>query len=177
MLARCNPRAELRVWRRAVRVPKAGRASRRTSVNDPIVLLKRDHQEVSKMLKQLAESNPGARRRQTVAKVTSALALHMQIEERLVYPLVAERVGQEEEHEAEIEHSLARESITKMNDLVDEDGFGAAVAMVTAGIKHHVKEEETQVFPQLKRNLDRDELAKLGDEVASAKKGRSRMTV
>jgi len=79
--------------------------------------------------------------------------------------------------EAEIEHSLARDGIAKMNDLVDEDGFGAAVAMVTAGIKHHVKEEETQVFPQLKRNLDREELAKLGEDVAAAKKGRNRMTV
>ncbi len=56
-----------------------------------------------------------------------------------------------------------------MNELVDEGGFGAAVAMVTAGIKHHVKEEETEIFPKLKAKLARDELAKLGDEVAAAK--------
>ena len=56
--------------------------------------------------------------------------------------------------------------------LVDEPGFGAEVAMLTAGIKHHVKEEETEVFPELKRKLDRDTLARLGDEVAKAKKAR-----
>ena len=44
-----------------------------------------------------------------------------------------------------------------MTKLVDEPGFGAVVAMVTAGIKHHVKEEETEVFPKLKENLERDE--------------------
>jgi hypothetical protein len=42
--------------------------------------------------------------------------------------------------------------------------------MVTAGIKHHVKEEETDVFPKLKAKLTRDELAALGDAVAAAKK-------
>jgi hypothetical protein len=39
-------------------------------------------------------------------------------------------------------------------ELVDEPGFGA-VAMLTAGIKHHVKEEETEMFPELKKKLDR----------------------
>jgi len=138
-------------------------------MNDPIAILKRDHREASTLLKELAESEPGAARRKTTDKVSAALALHMEIEEKLVYPLVAERVGTDEEHEAETEHSLARDGIAKMNELVDEGGFGAAVAMVTAGIKHHVKEEETEVFPKLKEKLARDELAKLGDEVVAAK--------
>jgi hemerythrin-like domain-containing protein len=140
-----------------------------STVNDPIAMLKRDHQEVSAMLKELVDSKPGAARHKTTTKVSAALTLHMQIEEQLVYPLVAERVGEEEEHEAETEHTLARDGVAKMNELVDEPGFGAAVAMVTAGIKHHVKEEETEVFPALKAKLERDELAKLGDEVAAAK--------
>jgi hemerythrin-like domain-containing protein len=141
-------------------------------VNDPIAILKKDHREAEAMLKQLAASKPGATRRRVTEKVSAALSLHMEIEERFVYPLVAERVGEEEEREAETEHELARAGVSKMKELVDEPGFGAAVASVTAGIKHHVKEEEKEVFPTLKQNLDRDELARLGDEVAGAKKGR-----
>jgi hypothetical protein len=133
-------------------------------------MLKRDHREASAMLKELAESKPGATRRKTTSKVSAALALHMQIEEQLVYPLVAERVGEEEEQEAETEHSLARDGLSKMNELVEQPGFGAAVAMVTAGIKHHVKEEETEICPNLTEKLARDEHAKRGDEVAAAKK-------
>ncbi|MDQ1466883.1 MAG: hypothetical protein QOH10_1298, partial [Actinomycetota bacterium] len=85
-----------------------------------------------------------------------------------------ERVGQEEEREAETEHILARDGLSKMKELVGEGGFGAAVAMVTAGIKHHVKEEETEIFPELKRKLERSELAQLGDAVASRNKTRKR---
>jgi hemerythrin-like domain-containing protein len=144
------------------------------AVNDPVAILKRDHREVSEMLKQLGESKPGATRRRTTQKLVAALELHMAIEEELVYPLVAERVGSEEEQEAAIEHDLARTGIEKMSELVDRPGFGAAVAMVTAGIKHHVKEEETEVFPKLKSELDRSELADLGDAVMARKRKRAR---
>ena len=74
--------------------------------------------------------------------------MHMQIEENLVYPLVAERVGEDEEREAKPSARSPRDGLAKMNELVDEGGFGAAVAMVTAGIKHHVKEEEDRTFPR-----------------------------
>jgi hemerythrin-like domain-containing protein len=119
-------------------------------MNDPIAILKRDHREAAAMLTRLAASKPSAARRKATDKLVAALTLHMAIEEDLVYPLVAARVGDEEEHEAEIEHGLARDGLSKMTELVDEPGYGAVVAMVTAGIKHHVREEETQVFPNLK---------------------------
>jgi len=143
-------------------------------VNDPVAILKRDHKEVAQMLKTLDASKPGARRRQTVVKLTKALELHMEIEERDIYPVVARVIGEEEAKEADVEHCLAREGLADLHRLVDEPGFGAAVAMVTAGIKHHVKEEEQEIFPELKRKIDREELLDLGDKVAAAKKPKRR---
>jgi hemerythrin-like domain-containing protein len=139
---------------------------------DPVALLKQDHKEAKALLKQLEQSSPGKRRAATVQKLDTALRLHMQIEEELIYPLVAELVGDEEAEEANVEHTLAREGLEKLAELDDEPGFGAAVAMLTAGIGHHVKEEEQEVFPKLKKELDRDRLMQLGDEVAAAKKGK-----
>ena len=143
-------------------------------MNDPIAMLKQDHREAAAMLKELAESKPGAARRKTNEKLVAALKLHMAIEEQLVYPLVKKLVGKDEEQEAETEHKLAREGLAKMSQLVAEGGYGAAVAMVTAGIKHHVKEEETEIFPELKGKLDRSELASLGDEIAARKSAKGR---
>ena len=137
---------------------------------DPIVLLKKDHREAEAMLKSLAASSPGARRRSTLKKLDGALRLHMAIEERDVYPLVAELLGEKDAQEADVEHGLARDGLDKLQELVDEPGFGAAVAMLTAGIKHHVKEEEHEMFPDLKKKLDRPDLLALGDEVQAAKK-------
>jgi hemerythrin-like domain-containing protein len=143
-------------------------------VNDPVAILKRDHREVAQMLKTLDASKPGARRRQTVDKLTYSLELHMEIEERDIYPVVQRVVGKEESEEAAIEHGLVREGLADLRRLVDEPGFGAVVAMLTAGIRHHVKEEETEVFPELKQKIDRDQLRELGDRVAAAKKAAPR---
>jgi hemerythrin-like domain-containing protein len=146
-------------------------------MNDPVAILKRDHREVAQMLKVLDASKPGARRRQTVEKLTNALELHMEIEERDIYPVVKRVIGEEEAKEAGVEHGLVREGLADLRRLVDEPGFGAVVAMLTAGIRHHVKEEEQEVFPELKRKIDREELQKIGDEVAEAKKPKRRARV
>jgi len=139
-------------------------------MNDPVAILKRDHREVMQMLQTLEASKPGARRRQTVQKVTTALQLHMEIEERDIYPLVERVVGEEEAEEATVEHGLTRVGLEQLQALVDEPGFGAVVAMLMAGLRHHVKEEEQEVFPELKRKIDREQLRELGDRVAAAKK-------
>lgn len=138
---------------------------------DPFVLLKKDHREAEAMLKQLAQSkNPGPRRANTVAKLTAALQLHMQIEEHLVYPLVATTLGGEATQEATNEHALARDGLSTLNRYEAEPGFGATVAMLTAGIKHHVTEEEREIFPKMKRALDRATLDELAEEITAAKR-------
>ena len=43
--------------------------------------------------------------------------------------------------------------MAKLHELVGQPGFGAAVAMLKAGIAHHVEEEETEVFPKLREAL------------------------
>jgi hemerythrin-like domain-containing protein len=137
---------------------------------DPVTLLKEEHREAKQMLKILQDSKPGARRQQTVQKLVTALLRHMELEERLVYPLVKNEVDPEAAEEATIEHNLARNGLAQMTKLVSEPGFGAAVAMVSAGINHHVKEEETEIFPKLKREVERSELQRLGAELAAGKK-------
>ncbi len=83
----------------------------------------------------------------------------MAVEEQFLYPIVQRVLGDEPEEEAENEHMLAREGLEKLSQLVSEPGFGAAVEMLQGGIGHHVKEEEQEIFPKLRREV--------GDEVAA----------
>ena len=103
-----------------------------------------------------------------VTKVTAALELHMSIEETLVYPLVEREEGADVRNEAEVEHGLARDGIATLNNMVDEPGFGAAAESLLGGLLHHVREEESEIFPALKDKLDAAAWSELGDQVAAA---------
>jgi len=138
-------------------------------VNDPMRILKADHREAEKLLNRLAESDEGSEREQMVEELVMKLTAHMEMEESMVYPMVKSSVGEDDEEEAEVEHRLAREGLQKMQSMVDMPGFGAAVEMLKGGILHHVQEEETQILPELKEAISREEWAAMGDAIAEAK--------
>src|SRR6188768_1198775 len=149
--------------------PGAPSERRAHVTNDPMRILKADHREVEKLLDKLADSEEGAEREAMVDELVMKLRAHMDAEESIVYPPVKAEVGVEDEEEAEIEHGLAREGLEKVQQMVEMPGFGAAVEMLKGGISHHVEEEETQLLPELKERLDRDEWLAIGDALVEAK--------
>lgn len=136
---------------------------------DVLTMLEHDHRHVEAMLKELADSEPGPERQEMVAELTKALELHMQFEEEHIYPLMRELDAALEE-EAEVEHRLAREGLRQANELVAAPGFGAAIDMLTAGISHHVEEEETEAFPELRKQVGQDRLASLASTLLEEKR-------
>jgi hemerythrin superfamily protein len=138
-------------------------------MNDPASMLKADHRAAKKLLTSLADSEEGAERKEMANELNAALTLHMEIEERIVYPSVRRYVGEEDEEEAEIEHGLAREGLEKIMGMLTVPGFGAAVEMLKGGILHHVEEEETEIFPELKSAMPREDWLAMGDAIAKAK--------
>ena len=127
--------------------------------------LTQEHRKVEAMLGVLAESQPGDDREQTVTDLEDALATHMAVEEKFVYPIVSATMGDSKESEAENEHDETRSGLEQLRILIADDGFTDAVATLADGLNHHVQEEETEIFPTLKREAAA-ELAKLGDPEA-----------
>jgi hemerythrin superfamily protein len=136
---------------------------------DGFSLLEQDHREVERLLDDLAESDEGAEREQTLRQLTAALTLHMQFEESEIYPLVASAIDDEAAEEAEIEHGLARDGLAKLAELVSAPGFGAAVEMLKGGISHHVEEEEDEMFPKLRKKIDLERRQALGADLQAAR--------
>jgi hypothetical protein len=82
---------------------------------------------------------------------------------------VEREVGDDDADEAEIEHGLARDGLATLHEMASKPGFGAAVEMLIGGITHHVREEEREILPQLKKSLGKDQWRALGDEIAAVK--------
>ena len=139
---------------------------------DAIALLKQDHRTVSALFEEFEKTNE--EEQATIAQhVCQLLTVHAQIEEELLYPEAKEAFDGDEENEdlvneAEVEHGTAKELIAKIEGMSSgDDHFKATVTVLGEYIKHHVKEEETELFPQLKKTeLD---LKDLGSRLADRK--------
>jgi len=146
---------------------------------DVLEHLMQEHRQVEQLLTKLSEAEE-AERAPLIEELADSLTVHMAVEERFLYPIVEKVVGDEEEEEAESEHGLAREGLDKLRSMQEQPGFGAAVDMLTAGIKHHVREEEDEIFPKLRQKaaselkaLEPDELEAEVRSSGSARSGRS----
>jgi hemerythrin-like domain-containing protein len=98
------------------------------------------------------------------------LTVHATIEEELLYPAAKAAFEDEENddlvNEAEVEHGSVKELIAKIEGMAsDDEHFKATVTVLGEYVKHHVREEENELFPQLRKtDLDLKEIgARLAD--------------
>lgn len=149
------------------------RRSRRSST-DGLALLKKDHDEVEQLFKTFEKLGEGAtkRRRQTVDKMIEALSRHAAIEEQVFYPQVRRSIPDATPDilEALEEHHIVKWTLNELNDMESTDErFGAKVTVLMESVRHHVKEEEADLFPKVRKAFSRDELQELGTSLAAAK--------
>jgi iron-sulfur cluster repair protein YtfE (RIC family) len=147
----------------------ASNNDRRSNGRDPFTMLERDHRKVERILQQLSDDPDEQQRSELVGTLRAELQLHLSFEEDQLYPLLA-RIDREAADEANTEHQLAREGLAKLESLAGAPGFGAVVEMVKAGIAHHVEEEENEVFPKMRRELEREQIDALAETLTEAKR-------
>jgi hypothetical protein len=144
---------------------------------DVIEVLEQDHREVEEMFSEL-ESLRGAsteedksRRKAVTEQVTIELVRHSVAEEVLVYPKVERQVSAEEVEHARKEHAEAEETMQRLEELdADDPAFDDELATLMAEIRHHIEDEESQMFAHMRQVIDADELRKLGRRVEAFKK-------
>jgi hypothetical protein len=103
--------------------------------------------------------------REIVEPACAELELHATLEEELFYPALREAVDEEDQEmmeEARIEHDTAKQLIAQLRDLEPgEPAYAASFTVLSEYVKHHVQEEESEIFKAAKRaKLD---LKELGD--------------
>jgi hemerythrin-like domain-containing protein len=144
---------------------------------DVIEILEHDHREVEEMFAEL-ESLRGAstdearsRRKDLADQVTIELVRHSVAEEILVYPKVEDQVSKEEAEHAREEHAQAEETLKRLEKLdADDPAFDDELATLMGEIRHHIEDEEDQMFAQMRQVMDADELRTLGSRVEAFKK-------
>jgi hemerythrin superfamily protein len=136
---------------------------------DAIALLKADHKKVSDLFEQFEKSRSPAKKKSLVDQICQELTVHTQIEEEIFYPAVKAALKDHElVPEANVEHASVKDLIAQVRG-VQPDGemYDARVKVMSEFVKHHVKEEQTEMFPKARKTkLD---MGVLGAQMQSRK--------
>jgi len=154
----------------AARKTRRKSSSRNRAPKDAIALLKADHKEVKTMVQQFNSSRSDSKKAQLAQQICAALEVHAEIEEELFYPPAREALKKNGDliDEAEVEHTSVKELIAKIKGgSPSDDLWEAQVKVLGEYVNHHVKEEEGEIFPKVKKT--RLDLQALGEQLAERK--------
>jgi hemerythrin-like domain-containing protein len=131
-------------------MPKA-----RSKSVEAIDMLKHDHAEVEKAFKDFEKMDRADMQgcRALVMTVCEDLKVHTTLEEEIFYPAVREAVEDEDVmNEAAVEHETAKMLIEQLENMPDDDpNFHATFTVLGEYVRHHIKEEEGEMFPAARK--------------------------
>ncbi|NMM80198.1 hemerythrin [Acidovorax sp. SRB_14] len=133
--------------------PKAKTTTAPSKHPEATAMLRADHQRVSGLFEQYEKTRSAAKKKDLVTTICTELSVHAQIEEEIFYPAVKKALRDKElVPEATVEHATLKSLIAQVEG-VEPDGemFDAKIKVLSEYVKHHVKEEQTQMFPQAKK--------------------------
>jgi hemerythrin-like domain-containing protein len=171
---RKSTKPNARVATKTTKQASARKPLRKRPGTDAITILKQDHREVEQVFKRFEKAGSRAHRakRQIVDSITEMLSRHAAIEELVFYPAVRREVSGSAPDvlEALEEHHIVKFLLRELEDVDPRDErFDAKVTVMIENVRHHVKEEENELFPEVRKAITRQRLLQLGDELRAAK--------
>lgn len=148
---------------------QSGRMSR---TRDAVALLSEDHRKVEKLFDQFKEmkqaekkessgKSGGMSKRDIVKKACDMLTIHAQIEEEIFYPALRKALDEDDLlDEALVEHNSAKQMIAELESMrSNEKLYDAKFTVLGEYVRHHVREEEEELFPKARKaKVDFEEL-------------------
>ena len=143
----------------------------RKKLENAIAMLKSDHQKVKELFDKFEEQKDSGAQAKIAANAIQELKVHATVEEELFYPAVRQQIEDEEGlmPEADEEHHVAKVLIAELENMKgDEEHWEAKFKVLAESVRHHIKEEEGEMFPEA-RKTDIDFVA-LGAQMSELKK-------
>jgi len=133
-----------------------------------ITLLRADHQKVTELFETFEKSRSTAKKKVIAQEICTQLTVHAKIEEEIFYPAAKDALNDKEMvPEALVEHDGVKKLIAEIENSEGGEMFDARVKVLSELVKHHVKEEQGELFPAVKKtDLD---LTELGAQLAARK--------
>jgi len=125
-------------------------------------MLKDDHDKVKELFDKFDSARSDDKKAELAEMICHELTIHTHLEEEIFYPAVREAIDAEHVmDEALVEHGSAKELIEALEQMAPGDElFDAKVTVLGEWVRHHIREEQNEMFPQVRKSsLDLTELA------------------
>lgn len=116
-----------------------------------IELLKQDHAKVKELFERFEKTEDDAEKGEIVREAITELKIHAAIEEEIFYPALREVAEEDIMDEADEEHHVVKLLIAELEEMEPgDDHFDAKFTVLAENVRHHIKEEESEIFPKAK---------------------------
>lgn len=151
-------------------VTKEGKATMRP--DDGVTLLMNDHRKVEELFadyETAKEKGDKTGKQKVLNQIIDELKVHMEIEEQIFYPASRPFVEEQDTvNEAEVEHASAKDLMVQLSEMdPSDDYYDAKTKVLQELIDHHVEEEETEYFVEVRRS--EMDLKAVGEEMKARK--------
>jgi hemerythrin superfamily protein len=140
---------------------------------DVIDVLISDHRDVTALIGEIWTIKDPMIRRDLTDTAISELVRHAVAEEMYVYPAMRKHLPDGEQavqHDIE-EHKELEQSMKQLEGVdVSTAEFETALRRLESVLADHVRDEESEQFPELRRRVPQEELTELAGKVETAKK-------
>jgi hemerythrin superfamily protein len=130
---------------------------------DAIALLLSQHRQVEELFDQLTSASPrSAAFRRTFEQLADALAIHSEIEEKIFYPAVKAQDTEELLEESVDDHLEVKRVLATMMETAPDGDVMSELEELGGLTEEHLIEEEHDLFPKVRRHMNKEALRQLG---------------
>ena len=125
-----------------------------------IEMLREDHRKVKQLFDEFEDAEESQAKEQIVETTVRELEVHAALEEEIFYPAAEKQINEKESiDEAREEHHVVKLLIGELKKMsADDERYDAKYKVLSESVKHHIEEEESELFPKLEGELDAEGL-------------------
>jgi hypothetical protein len=127
-------------------------------------LLIEQHRTVEELFEQFEDAEGAEEKREIFEKLAANLVGHDAIEREIFYPACEKELGEEDDvlQESLVEHGVVEFSLFCADENRNGEEFEKYVTVLKEIVAHHVEEEESELLPKAKSEIESDRLEELG---------------
>ena len=131
-------------------------------------IISMDHRKVDTLFMEIEKTDDPQKLQEFFGQLYKDLSIHAEAEEQIVYPAVRSYYSDTQElydEQAAMKQMLAQ--IKALNP--SSSDFKAQIQQLKKAVQDHVKEEENDMFPQIRRNLSEAQMEQMATQFKEAK--------